>query len=213
MARERPFKDEVKAFRKALPVSSKSEDREHLQRWEVDTRAQEIWDKFGALSPATSPKEFIARGLAVRRYAEALPTQISDSKDWHKEWRNYFARCATDIFDPRRSLSDARGMLGILYREADSALYLHRSRLPLKPHVSRQNKTRKREDKTQKDNNWRAHRTCIVLLSDFWHEQCGHWGDVAVAALTDIAFDTEIAAHQVRSVRRQRKATTGELGL
>ena len=212
MVRERPFKADVKAVREALPVSRG--DREHLRRWEDDHRAQQIWDEFKALNPATSPKEFIARNLDVRRYAEALSARISDSKNWHKEWSRHFAHVgATEIFAPDRAFTDQMASLRILCRDATFALSLHKNLLPPKFLIPRQNKTQKREHKGQENKNWRAHRIFIVVFSNFWHAQCGRWRDAEVAALTDIAFDAEIAAHQVRSVRRQHQATTGELRL
>lgn len=196
MARERLFKDELKAVCKALPDGN-SADRKHLERWEDDSRAQEIWDNFKALSPTTSLKEFIFSVLKARHIVNALPAQISASEDWHKEWQKYFAQSAAEIFAPHRSLTDAMARLSTLYQEAVSALHLHKRRLPPElPYISRQNK-----------NNWRVRRLCIDVLSNFWHQQCGRWGDDEVAALTEIAFPgAEITGGQVRTARRSRKA-------
>jgi hypothetical protein len=213
MARERLFKAELIEIRKA---ASNGADRKHLLRWEEDDwRAQQIWNKFKAHNPAASPKEFIAYNLGFRRYAEAVPAP-ADVKDWHKEWRDYFARCATNIFNPRQSSSASRALLGILYREADAALYLHKSRLPPKSYISRQNKTRKHDKtqriETQSQDNWRTRRLFMIEIGTFWDERCGGLDCGAVAALTEIALPgAALDAEQVRNVWRSVKAATGEL--
>lgn len=172
MARERPFKAELVDVRTALPDSRRA-DREHLHRWEDDWRAQEILDKFKAHNPAASPKEFIDRHLKIRQYVN----RISDSKDWHKEWRKYFAKCGTEIFDPRRSFSDRMATLRILYRDAALALSVYKNRLPPPQYISRQTKTRKHDKtqriETQNEDNWRARKLCMILIGALWHEHCG----------------------------------------
>jgi hypothetical protein len=227
MVRQRPFKNELIAFREALYRprvpgsrgrdglgSSNSADREHLVRWEHDLRTEEIWAKFKAHNPTTSPREFISRGPNARRNAQSLLARISHSKDWPKQLHRHYAERATNIFAQHKSLSDATAEMGVLFYEmcdAVVALELSSFDLPVELPFGRQNKTRKRDDKTQEDNNWRVRRLCVVELSTFWHQRCNRWDDAEVAALVEIAFPgVEITAEQVRNVRRSVKAT-GEL--
>jgi hypothetical protein len=234
MAPERPFKAELIAFRRALRrprVSGdlgpdgvgnhNSADVEHLERWEGDCRLEEIWREFRALNPTTTSKEFISRVLKARRNANALLNRISQSKHWRKELHKHYAERANDIFARQESLLDTAGdLLALFYNMRAAAVAFEiaeNSLLPQNsPRVSRQNKTQKREDKTQRDDNWRVRKLCIAELSNFWREHCGRWSDAEVAALTEIAFPgTEISAEQVRNVRRsmavEGKAMTGEL--
>lgn len=235
MARERPFKAELIEVRKALyrprvpgsrgpdgVGSSNSADREHLIRWEGDERVEEIWAKFHTLSPTTSPKELISRCLKARRQANAWVARISRSKDWPKQLHRRYAERATNIFSRHKSLSDATAKIGVLFYEmldATLAVELNRGSLLAEkpPHISRQNKTKKHEDKRQVDNNWRVHRLCMISIGAFWYEQCCRCDDTEVAALTEIAIPgAVIDADQVRNVRRSIKAAAtipGELSL
>ena len=129
MARERPFKDELKAYRKALyrprdprsekpderSGSSNSADRKHLQRWENDSRAQEIWDKFKEHNPTASPNELIKPVLKARREARAWIARMSMTSDWPKIWHRHYAQHATEIFAQCESLADATAEIGVLY--------------------------------------------------------------------------------------------------
>jgi hypothetical protein len=150
-----------------------------------------------------------------------LLNRISQSKHWRKELHKHYAERANDIFARQESLLDTAGdLLALFYNMRAAAVAFEiaeNSLLPQNsPRVSRQNKTQKREDKTQRDDNWRVRKLCIAELSNFWREHCGRWSDAEVAALTEIAFPgTEISAEQVRNVRRsmavEGKAMTGEL--
>jgi hypothetical protein len=229
MARERPFKDELKAYREALyrprvPGSDGPDgvgndnppDREHLQNWEKDFRAQEIWDKFKEHNPTASPNELIKPVLKMRREARAWPARIAHVSDWPKELHKYYAQRAKEVFARYESLDDVAGEILVLFYEMMDAVHAvefeSRTLLAEKPqHISRQKKTRKRDktqhDKTQHDDNWGIHRLFIIAINNFWQRQCGRLDDAAVAALTEIAFpDADISAEQVRNVRRSIKA-------
>jgi hypothetical protein len=205
MARERPFKDELKDVHKAVRNSA---DCEHLQRWEDDFRAQEIWDRFKEHNPNASPNELIKPVLKMRREARAWVARISQTSDWPKDLHRLYARRAAEVFARHESLWDAAAQIGILFYEmleTAETVELWRGDMlsGMPPHISRQKKT-------QRDDNWAIHKLCIIKISNFWQRQCGRPADAEVAALTEIAFpDVEITAEQVRTVRR----STGEVGM
>jgi hypothetical protein len=227
MARERPFKDELKAYREALRRprvlgsrgpeglgNSNSADREHLQNWEDDSRARVIWGKFKEQNPTASPNELIKPVLKMRREARAWVAKISRTNDWPKELHERYAQRAAEVFARHKSLWDAAAQIGCLFYEmldAAEVLELWRGHmLAGAPRISRQKKTRKRDktqpDTMQRDDNWAARRLCIVAIDNFWQRQCGRPDDAAVAALTEIAIPgTEITPEQVRNVRRAIK--------
>jgi hypothetical protein len=215
MARAPSFGTLLEKYREAFEARQfkASADREHLQAWADDPRAEKIWEKLTARNPVDA-NEFIALVLKARRNARALVARIEQSKDWRELWREHYAQAAAEISkslvreqslsDAADNLCDAADALARLSEEEREAAWVFDAMdelllpSPLPP-FGRQSTT-----KHVSTRDWRAVRLFILDLSAYWRERCGSWGDAEVTALTEIAFPSvgELENEAVRNIRR-----------
>jgi hypothetical protein len=202
-----PFGELLAQYRLAFEARrfKASADREHLQAWAEDNRAEGIWRKLTARN-SVDANEFISHVLKARRNAKALLARIAQSKDWREHWRKYYARRAAEIMN-NQSLSDAADKLEGLADAMRDAEWVFDTRdeylLPdPPPPIPRQAITKKTLSA-----DWRVVRVFILDLSAYWRERSGSWGDAEVKGLTEIAFPGigELENEAVRNIRRGSK--------
>ena len=215
------FQQELRQVRHGARESA---DRELLDRWLSDPRADEIWGAIREAAEhsgkAASPLEFIQTIIKARRSAQA-----SVNRTYGTSWTKKFGRkVAVPGFNDEwatalpalkkklAALSTKLGPLevaGILEEEADFIRLLHRRyfgfadhlKLPDQPHpfpLSR---------KDQKGS--RVRRLFAQIVCHHLQTHYGRWFEGPVATLTEIAFPgKEMDKDDVIKARRQRQPVT-----
>jgi hypothetical protein len=202
MARPPSFRDLLAQYRAAFKARHRgSADREHLDEWAKDPRAEQIWRKLTARH-SVDANEFISRVLAARRKAKATLARFTYLKEGREYWSDYYRKRArkADTADKLSALSEARREAEWVFDAQEELL------LPNPLPISRQRATA-----LASVHDRRVIRLFVLDVSAYWRERCGSPGDAKIAFLTEIAFpglyfDAE-QGRDLRSARKQGRKT------
>jgi hypothetical protein len=199
------FKAELETFRENLKPPRKpgdrgplgigsrnTADRQLLDRWVEDDRADGIWHKLKKHTPDADPAAFIKAVLAARRSAVA---SVNRSRSFKAEWDAVVATLTKRLLQAPLS---AERLDALFDDTAQRFRDLHRFYFGFADHAKFE-----LSRKGQK----RVRTLFMQILGSYFTEQFGRQFDKEVAALTEIALaeGANLISDHVINIRRHRR--------